>query len=202
MPTLLTMRNAIKVGTRLYLRPLEVEDAPLFARASAFETETAHDFRVPTSELAFVHWITEMSRAHPPTEITFAVCERGSDRLLGGVTIRHLDWVNRVGETGSGLLDAADRGQGYGSEAKHLLLDYCFNDLHLHAVNAGVFAPNTRSAAALRKQGYRLAGRLRWDEFKDGAWHDALIFDLLREDWLALRSAADQAGEGDGEGIG
>ena len=196
------MRNAIKVGARVYLRPLEVEDAPLFARASAIESETANYSRVPTSALAFEHWITEMSRARPPSEITFAICERESDRLLGTTTIRHLDWVNRIGETGSGLLDAADRGKGYGTEAKHLLLDYCFNDLHLHAVNASVFAPNTRSAAALRKQGYRLAGRIRWDAFKDGAWHDALIFDLLRDDWLAVRSAADQASEGDGEGIG
>jgi len=186
--TLPTMRNAIKVGTRVYLRPLEVEDAAEFARAGGVETETAFDDgRVPASELAFAHWITEMTRPRPPEEITFAVCEKTTDRLLGGVTIRHLDWVNRVGETGSGLFDPADRGRGFGTEAKHLLLDYCFNDLGLHAVNAGVFAPNTRSAAALKKQGYRLAGRLRWDTFKDGVWHDALIFDLLREEWLAAR---------------
>lgn len=193
-----TMRNAIKVGARVYLRALEVEDAAEFARAGAVETETAFGAgRVPTSELAFAHWITEMSRQRPPSEITFAVCERATDRLLGGVTIRHLDWVNRVGETGSGLLDAADRGRGFGTEAKHLLLDYCFHDLGLHAVNASVLAPNTRSAAALRKQGYRLAGRLKWDTFKDGVWHDALIFDLLREEWLAAREEQGREAGGD-----
>jgi len=185
------MRNAIKIGARVYLRPLDLADAATFAQARSGETETAFDDgRVPASELAFAHMITESTRARPPQEITFAICEKATDRLLGGVTIRHLDWVNRVGETGSGLLHAADRGQGFGTEAKHLLLDYCFNNLGLHAVNASVFAPNTRSAAALRKQGYRLAGRLKWDTFKDGVWHDALIFDLLREDWLAAREEA------------
>lgn len=187
-----TIRNAIKIGAQVYLRPLELDDAATFARARAAETETAFDDgRVPASELAFSHMITESTRPRPPQEITFAVCEKATDRLLGGVTIRHIDWVNRVGETGSGLLHAADRGKGFGTEAKHLLLDYCFNDLGLHAVNASVFAPNTRSAAALQKQGYRLAGRLKWDTFKDGAWHDALIFDLLREEWLAARDGVD-----------
>ena len=191
VPTVTTMRNAIKIGARVYLRPLDLADAATFAQARSGETETAFDDgRVPASELAFAHMITESTRASPSQEITFAVCEKATDRLLGGVTIRHLDWVNRVGETGSGLLHAADRGQGFGTEAKHLLLDYCFNNLGLHAVNASVFAPNTRSAAALRKQGYRLAGRLKWDTFKDGVWHDALIFDLLREDWLAAREEA------------
>ncbi|MDP8907685.1 MAG: GNAT family N-acetyltransferase [Chloroflexota bacterium] len=181
------VRNAIKVGARVYLRPLEVADAPRFAEAGARETESGHDYRLPVSELAFVHWITAMSRTRPPREITFAVCEQETDRPLGGVTIRHLDWVNRTGETGSGLLAAADRGKGLGTEAKHLLLDYCFNDLGLQAVSASVSALNPRSAAALRKQGYRLAGRLTGDTFKNGAWQDALIFDLLREEWLAAR---------------
>jgi hypothetical protein len=49
--------------------------------------------------------------------------------------------------------------------------------------------PNTRSAAALAKQGYRRAGRLRWVEVKDGRYVDKLLFDLTRADWLAARDA-------------
>ena len=52
-----------------------------------------------------------------------------------------------------------------------------------------VWEPNTRSAAALAKQGYRPAGRMRWFEIKDGAYRDMLVFDVTRDEWLAARDA-------------
>ncbi len=61
-----------------------------------------------------------------------------------------------------------------------------------------VFEANTRSSAALAKQGYRPAGRLRWHDVKGGIYRDMLVFDLLRDEWLAAREAwrAARAGAG------
>ena len=184
------MRNAVMVGERLYLRPLEAGDAEEITRASSEETETFFERgRVPASPIGFAHWVREQYRALPPEEVHFAVCLTADDRLLGTVTLRKIDYVNRTAETGTGLLRAEDRGRGYGSEAKHLLLGYAFDRLHLHALRSAVWAPNTRSAAALAKQGYRPAGRLRRDDVKDGVYRDELVFDLLRDEWLAARAA-------------
>ena len=182
------MRNPIIVGERGYLRSMEASDADQFARDSAAETETFMDRgRFPTSPLAFAHWIEETTKADLPRNIQFAVCLKVDDRCIGGVGLHGVDYVNRTAETGSGLTRAEFRGRGYGTEAKHLLLEYAFDRLHLHALFSHVWEPNTRSAAALAKQGYRPAGRLKWDDLKDGVYRDTLVFDLLREEWLAAR---------------
>jgi RimJ/RimL family protein N-acetyltransferase len=52
-----------------------------------------------------------------------------------------------------------------------------------------VFETNTRSAAALGKQGYRHAGRMKWMDVKDGRYIDANVFDVKRDEWLAAREA-------------
>ena len=48
---------------------------------------------------------------------------------------------------------------------------------------------NTRSAAALMKQGYRLAGRYKLEDVRDGVYRDALLFDVVYPDWLKAKDA-------------
>lgn len=184
------MRNAIMIGERVYLRAVEKGDAHDLARLDAAETDTfMWRGRVPTSPIEHAGWAAELYRKQPPANIWFSVCTTDGDTLLGQVGILGIDWVHRTGETASWLGPAAVRGQGYGTEAKHLLLEYCFDRLHLHVLLSVVDEPNTRSAAALAKQGYRPAGRRKWSNVKDGRYVDALLFDVKREEWLAAREA-------------
>ncbi|MDQ4044824.1 MAG: GNAT family N-acetyltransferase [Chloroflexota bacterium] len=175
----------MKVGERVYLRLVEVADAQSFADASHLEgePELQDDGRVPVSVIAHERWIRDLGARGTPEELSFAICRIDDDACIGGTTLRHIDWINRTAETGTGLLAAAERGQGIGTEAKHLLLEYGFLDLGLHALNSMVYEHNTRSIAALEKQGYRLAGRLTADVQRGGAFHDTLLFDVTREDW-------------------
>jgi RimJ/RimL family protein N-acetyltransferase len=183
------MRNPVMVGRRVYLRPVEPEDADAFAAALTNEPDTYFERgRFPISPLGVEHWIENTYKKQLPDDIGLVVCLRQTDELIGSLNIDHLDWVNRTGETGIYLFGPY-RNRGYGPEAKHLFLEYCFDRLQLHAICSHVWEPNARSAAALKKQGYCPAGRLKWDDLKDGVYRDTLVFDLLREDWLAAREA-------------
>ncbi|MGB3330628.1 MAG: GNAT family protein, partial [Thermomicrobiales bacterium] len=126
-------------------------------------------------------------------DVGFAVClvdrENDHNHVIGEVAILHVDYVNQHGETASWMFDPAYRGSGYGSEAKHLLLDYCFNTLGLRAVTSCVSTENARSAAALRKQGYREVGVRPWLELDHGFLSGDIIFHLTAEDWRALPRA-------------
>lgn len=182
------MRNPVLVGARVYLRALEVEDAEPLARFAAEEPDTfMYRGRQPLIPLRFASWIADAYKVQPPRSLEFAVCLREDDRLIGQMGFDDLDWINRTGETGS-FLAAAFRNAGFGTEAKHLLIEYGFEVLHLHAIMSTVFEANTRSAAALAKQGYRPAGRMRWFDVKGGVYRDLLVFDLLREEWLVVRT--------------
>ncbi len=181
------MRNPVVVGERVYLRPYEKADADTVSEWYATEDETfMYRGRGPISPLAFHDWFTKMYKKQPPRDIEFVVATVTDDTAIGEVGVYDLDWVNRTGETGS-FLGPGHRNQGYGPEAKHLLLEYCFDVLHLHVLRSEVAETNTRSAAALNKQGYRPAGRMRRFEVKGGVYRDMLVFDVLRDDWLAAR---------------
>jgi RimJ/RimL family protein N-acetyltransferase len=184
------MRNPVKIGERVYLRLLEVDDAGVIAASGHTEDDAAllEDGRVPTSILAFEAWIRGLATTGTPTAFGFAICRREDDRCIGTTMIRDIDWVNRTGETGSGLLRSEDRNKGIGTEAKHLLLEYGFQNLGLHVLRSFVFSGNPRSAAALMKQGYRPAGRLTADVQRGGRFHDLLVFDVTREEWERARN--------------
>jgi RimJ/RimL family protein N-acetyltransferase len=184
------MRNAIMIGERVYLRPLEAADAEALARITATETDTfMYRGRAPYSPLTFGHWIERIHKQQPPDQIQLAVCLVADDRCIGMVGLGEIDYVHRTAETSSDIGPAEYRGQGYGTEAKHLLLAYAFDRVHLHALWSVVFEHNTRSVAALAKQGYKPAGRLKWVDVQHGVYHDAVLFDLLRDEWVAARDA-------------
>jgi RimJ/RimL family protein N-acetyltransferase len=184
------MRSPIMAGERVYLRPLETTDADALAAIDAAETDTfMWRSREPSSPLEHEAWISEMYKEPPAASVWFGVCTREDDRLIGVVGVVDLDWLHRTGETASLLGPAEIRGKEYGTEAKHLLLEYCFDRLLLHVLKSEVNEPNMRSAAALGKQGYRPAGRRRWTDVKDGRYVDSLLFDVTRADWLAARDA-------------
>jgi RimJ/RimL family protein N-acetyltransferase len=179
--------NAIMVGPRVYLRPIEEKDGEVLARLTRQETETFHETgRRMYSALNVVHWHEEHQKKMPPTWIRFGVCLRENDEIIGGVGIDGIDRIHRFAESESELLNVAYRGAGYGTEAKHLLLEYAFNTLGLHSLQSYVLWENTRSAAALRKQGYREAGRVNWTHARHGRYNDEVVFDLLADDWRKL----------------
>jgi RimJ/RimL family protein N-acetyltransferase len=179
--------NAVRVGPRVYLRPIQESDGRASAHWSTRETDT--NWSNGPYAVAQGAWSTEMKKLQeetPPEWIRFAVCLRESDEVIGFVGIAEIDYTHRFAESESELIDPAYRGSGYGSEAKHLLFDYAFNTLGLHVLVSWVFYRNTRSAAALRKQGYHDAGRSSWVAFRDGAFATMGNFYLLADEWRAM----------------
>jgi RimJ/RimL family protein N-acetyltransferase len=181
-------KNAILVGERLYLRSLEADDMESIALWARQEPEVFHDDgRYVRSPISLWHWHKKLVEDDPPEWVRFALVLRETDELIGANGIADINWVNRIAETETEIFRQEHRGGGYGSEAKQLLLTYAFERLGLHSVKSFVWSFNTRSAAALRKQGYRDAGHLNWTGFKDGDFAGDVVFDLLAAEWRAAR---------------
>lgn len=182
--------NAVMVGKRVYLRPEEKGDSELVARWARRETETFFDIgRHLPSAVSFANWGEEHQKPDLPTWIWFTVCLRENDEAIGSVGLIDVDYQNRFAETGSMFWQTKYRNASYGSEAKQLLLEWAFEKLNLHMLQSWVYFPNTRSAAALRKQGYTEAGRINWLYSHDGRFDNFVLFDLLREEWRAMPRA-------------
>jgi RimJ/RimL family protein N-acetyltransferase len=180
--------NAIKVGERVYLRAVVDDDADEFVYWGNREPETFFDngrpLRSPVSVKGFHKKLAEEDA---PEWVRFAICLRENDEIIGSNGIDGIDLVHGNAETETDLFRAEYRNGGYGTEAKHLLLSYAFETLGLHMVRSFAWQFNTRSAAALRKQGYRDAGSLSWSGQKDGDLTGDFVFDLLASEWQAAR---------------
>ncbi|MCO5215904.1 MAG: GNAT family N-acetyltransferase [Thermomicrobiales bacterium] len=179
--------NALIVGQRVYLRPEDKKDADHYIKGGRQEDEMFwHIGRPLVSQAQMEEELAEGTNEDYPGYLAWAVCIRENDEYIGTVGLNDVDYVNRTAETGPYFPYSKHRGEGYGSEAKHLLLEYAFEVLGLHMVRSLVAFPNTRSAAALCKQGYRACGRKCWEYPHEGGFGNMVTFDLLASEWRAL----------------
>ncbi len=83
------------------------------------------------------------------------------------------------------------RGRGYGTVAQRLLIDYLFTrDPGLHRVQSDTAVDNEAEQRALAKAGMTVEGRIRHAEYRNGRYHDHLVYGILRSEWTALSASA------------
>ncbi len=179
------------ISERLVLRPFRKEDGGKVSSWALEETELHYpEGRIVVSGHAYGAHHLSMSESDPPEVLRFAVALKETSQLIGAVGFESIDWINGNAVTETEFFHRDVRNRGYGTEAKTLLLDYAFNALGLHMVYSFVAETNPRSAAALRKQGYRPAGLIAWDSFTAGGLAGYWSFDLLASEWHAFRSSS------------
>jgi ribosomal-protein-alanine N-acetyltransferase len=74
-------------------------------------------------------------------------------------------------------------GNGYGTEATEVLVDYAFNAHEIRGLQAQAFAPNDGSVGVLENLDFEHEGTLRDARFRDGEYVDVVWYGLLREEW-------------------
>lgn len=113
---------------------------------------------------------------------SFLIFRRTDDAILGGVTLSN---VRRgVAQTGSlgYWIGAPFARQGFMTEALAGLLEFAFEELGLHRVEAACLPNNAASRAVLLKIGFREEGFAREYLRINGTWQDHALFAILRND--------------------
>jgi RimJ/RimL family protein N-acetyltransferase len=74
------------------------------------------------------------------------------------------------------------RGRGHGSAAQRLLVRYLFAHTQVNRIEATTEITNVAEQRALEKAGFTREGILRGTTFRQGRWHDQVIYSVLREE--------------------
>ncbi|QLG41954.1 GNAT family N-acetyltransferase [Paenibacillus sp. E222] len=87
-------------------------------------------------------------------------------------------------------------GNGYGSEATKLLLEFAFNGLHAHKVIGMCNAQNVRSAALMQHVGMTREAVFKEELWWNNQWTDQYFFSILEKEFSERRgrNSDDQVG--------
>jgi len=119
----------------------------------------------------------------PRQHYDFAVLPHPPQPLIGHCYL-HITNI-RTGEAEIGyFFHPSAWGHGFATETSVRLLQFGFDDLHLHRISSGCIATNTASAHVLEKVGMHYEGRLREDRLTDaGERFDTLLYAILEHEW-------------------
>lgn len=109
-----------------------------------------------------------------------------ADNAVGTVGLNGVDTGNDTAELGY-WVDPEHHRKGYGSDAANRIIEYGFQQLGLHRIEARVFEFNEASQALLESVGFVEEGVHRDAEFIDGEYQDVHWYGLLEEEWRERR---------------
>lgn len=76
----------------------------------------------------------------------------------------------------------AHQGQGHGTSAQIELAKYLFATYPVNRIEAGTDVTNGAEQRSLEKAGFTREGVLRGSQWRDGQWHDMVLYSRLRSD--------------------
>jgi RimJ/RimL family protein N-acetyltransferase len=171
---------------RLILRPFNLNDAAR-VRELAGEREVAAmtaNIPHPYEEGMAEEWISHHEHSlENGTGVTLAIVLQSEDSLIGAMGLV-LDKTHHSAELGY-WIGKPYWNQGYCTEAATEVLRYGFEILGLNRVQARHMTKNPASGRVMEKVGMSHEGVLRQSLNRFGAFEDAAMFSILRDEYRA-----------------
>jgi len=180
---------------RLRLRILGADGAAACARYALRNRE----HHAPTSPVRGDEYFTEAfwsdrlagshRRFFAGESVEFKLLAHDGDDILGHCTFDKIVFgAFEACYLGYGL-DVDAVGKGYMTETLAAALTFVFDTLRLHRVMANYMPSNERSAAVLRRLGFRVEGYAKDYLEIDGTWRDHILTALNADEWARRRTA-------------
>jgi [ribosomal protein S5]-alanine N-acetyltransferase len=177
-------------GKQVTLRELRAADAQsLFALLT---TEEVSRFISPPPSTVegferFIAWTLRQRTAG--TYACFAVTLKGFDTAIGIFQVRETEPGFGTAEWGFAL-GSPFWGTGVFAEGAELVLEFAFETIGVHRLEARAAIRNGRGNAALQKLGAVQEGVLRKSFLKNGEYLDQALYAMVEDDFRGSRAAA------------
>ena len=177
-------------GEQVVLRELRASDAASLFALLTTEEVSRFISPPPTSVEGFERFIAWTLRQRAAgTYACFAVTVAGYDTAIGIFQVRSLEPNFGTAEWGFAI-GSAFWGTGVFQDGGELVLDFAFDTLGVHRLEARAAVKNGRGNGALHKLGAVQECRLRKSFHKNGEFIDQVLYSMLDTDWRSSRSIA------------
>jgi RimJ/RimL family protein N-acetyltransferase len=177
----------IVVGDRVALGPLRRDLATDYARwMNELEVRRGLDhmgIATPDSQEKWVEDNLERGSKREPEVVEFTVYDRTDSAPVGTAGLLGIGHAH--GNAEFAIVIGERRGQGLGTEATRLVLDFAFNVLQLRNVLLETLEWNAPGLAAYERAGFRRIGVRRGARISRGRPTDIVLMDAVPEDFGA-----------------
>ena len=115
-------------------------------------------------------------------DINWAVTEKGSDKCIGLMGFYRTQPEHFRTELGY-MIAPEHNGKGYVTEAVKTLLNYAFNTLNFHSIEAVIDSRHTASERVLQKNGFEKEAHFKENFYYNNEFTDTLIYGLLKRNF-------------------
>ncbi|KZE82314.1 acetyltransferase [Paenibacillus jamilae] len=169
-------------GSRVYLRPINVEDTELYYN-TLFHQEVR---RLTGTQRSFTkeqiaRYIE--AKGQDTSSLLLLIALQEDDRVIGDIALQDMDSLNRSANIRIAINEQGNQGKGYGTEALVLMLGYGFGVCNLHRIELNVFDFNERAIRCYEKVGFKREGVQRDALFYNHQYHDSILMSMLHHEY-------------------
>jgi RimJ/RimL family protein N-acetyltransferase len=174
-------------GSLVTLRELRLSDAMSLLSMLSSEEVARFISPPPTTVEGFERFIAWTHRERAAGNYAcFAVVPHGMDTAIGIFQIRQLEPGFGTAEWGFAI-GSAFWGTGMFMDGARMVIDFAFDTIQTHRLEARAAILNGRGNGALRKIGAMQEGILRKSFLRNGEYLDQALWTILDEDWKTQR---------------
>lgn len=169
---------------RLRFRKLTNEDAPAILELRS-NPETMKFIPRPLLldiEGALAHIKMINDKIDENLDINWAVTEKNSDKCIGIIGFFRTQPEHFRTELGYMILPQ-HKGKGYVTEGVNTLLDFAFNQLNFHSIEATIDSRHVSSERVLIKNGFTKEAHFKENFFYNNEFTDTVIYSLLKRNF-------------------
>lgn len=168
----------------IYIRPflpsdaaalleLQLENRDFFQRFSMERSEDFYTLETQLNRIQFYQEDCQNDQSYNFGIFTY------DDYLIGTINLFHVMRGSLQSAFIGYFLDKKHNGKGYTTEAAKLMVEYAFNELNLHRIEAGVMPHNIGSIRVLEKAGFHKEGIAVKNVKINGKWEDHQVLAII-----------------------
>jgi len=178
----------VLTGSMVTLRELRLSDAPSLLSMLSTEEVARFISPPPTTIEGFERFIAWTHRERAVgAYVCFAVVPHGMDTAVGIFQVRQLDPGFSTAEWGFAI-GSPFWGTGVFVDGAKMVIDFTFEVIGSHRLEARAAVANGRGNGALRKMGASQEGVLRKSFLRNGEYLDQTLWTIVEDDWRRNRT--------------
>lgn len=173
------------IGKSIFLKPLKSTDAQASLNLQLENREFFEKFSMIRSNHFYtldgqIEWIKKLEEeAKEDQQYYFGIFLTDNQKLIGTINLFQVLRGSLQSAFIGYFLDRKHNGKGYTTEAVKLIVEYGFNHLKLHRIEAGVMPHNIPSIRVLEKGGFHKEGIAKKNVKINGNWEDHQVLAII-----------------------